>query len=357
MSHQELIRKSKNIIRELFKEYYKGAELHIPNDFIMREFAFQSFESDAYIRHKSFSSLALLQEYVTNLVPKHAYFSSALYRDPAANNMDEKGWIGSDIIFDIDADELPNCKPLELTACDGSECRDVDLVTNECIEAAKKQEEMLVDVLINDFGFSSEEIEVYFTGNRGFHTRIHPKDPTWLTLSSIHRKEIVDYLKGVELNPAYIIPTQRRGVKPAVPKVTDGGWRGRIARVLLRQNRFISELDIETLRNLIMECSVYIDEKVTIDTSRLVRIVGSLNGKTGLKVKPVDMKDIAEFKLTDSLSPFTKYVTTILPLVDIRNFNLMGYNIDLRRGEVINVPAPVGIYLTLKEVAYILRVT
>ena len=47
MLRQESIKKSKNIVKELFKEYYKGAELGLPDDFVMREFAFQTFDNEA----------------------------------------------------------------------------------------------------------------------------------------------------------------------------------------------------------------------------------------------------------------------------------------------------------------------
>ncbi|MCS7107787.1 MAG: DNA primase small subunit domain-containing protein [Sulfolobales archaeon] len=352
MSLQELSDKSKNIVKELFREYYKRNNLVVPNDFIMREFAFQTFDSDSYIRHKSFNSLALLKEYTVSISPKHAYFSSALYRDPGVDNMDEKGWVGSDIVFDIDADDIPGCEPLKLNVCLGSDCQDVELINEGCIELAKEHEEELLDILINDLGFKYEEIEVQFSGNRGFHTRVHPNNHSWLTLSSSARKEIVDYLKGVELDISYIIPVNDARIRLDTPKPTEGGWRRRIAKKVTH----LSDVTFpENLESIISKCVVQVDEKVTIDTSRLVRIQESLNGKTGLKVVKLDPKDIRDFRIEEHLSPFINYSAIILPTADLKNVKLLNYELDFMKYMSYRVPAPLAVYLALNKLAYIMK--
>lgn len=352
MLHRELIRNSNELVKKLFKEYYKDAELVIPSDYVMREFAFQPFDSNSYIRHKSFSSLALLREYILNLIPKHAYFSSALYRDPSAENMDDKGWIGADLIFDIDADEIPGCKPINIKVFyeDGS-YDEVDVVSSKCIELAKEHEEQLLDILINDFGFTHDEIEVNFTGNRGFHTRIHPKDKSWLTLDSVARREIVDYLKGLGIDLRYIMLSSNK-FKIIPPKPTDGGWRRRVAKLI----RELSELTEDQLINLIHRLSVSVDEKVTPDTSRLVRICGSLNGKTGLIVTKVNLSSLHDFKVTEELSPFIRYSAVVIPLVDLKDVEILDYKLDLVKGMNYKLPASVAVYLALKGLALLARI-
>lgn len=351
MSHRELIKGSNELIKDLFRDYYKDAELLIPEDYVMREFAFQAFDSDSYIRHKAFSSIALLREYILRITPKHIYFSSALYRDPAAENMDEKGWVGSDLIFDIDADDIPGCNPLTINVCVNEGCDEVDIVGDECIELAKKHEELLIDVLINDFGFNYDEIEVNFSGNRGFHTRVHPKDKSWLTLDSTARREIVDYLKGLGLDLRYLLLSSRK-FKVVPPNPNEGGWRRRIAKLISG----VSEVDEEHIKNIIKSLVINIDEKVTVDVSRLVRICGSLNGKTGLKVVRVDPKALEVFKVTDKLSPFTKYSAIIIPTADLKDVEILGYKMSLSRNMNYKVPASVAMFLALKGLAYIAKV-
>jgi len=350
MSHRELIKSSNELIKGLFRDYYKGAQLEVPEDYMMREFAFQTFDSDSYIRHRSFSSAALLREYILEIVPKHMYFSSALYRDPAAENMDEKGWAGSDLIFDIDADDVPGCDPLTIKVCFDDRCDEADIVGSECMELAKKHEELLIDVLINDFGFNYDEIEVNFSGNRGFHTRVHPRDKSWLMLDSTARREIVDYLKGLGLDVRYLLLSSKR-FKVVPPSPNEGGWRRRIAKLISRTN----EVDEEHIKNLIKSLAISIDEKVTIDTSRLVRIRGSLNGKTGLKVVRVDPKALDDFKVTDRLSPFTKYSAMIIPTADLNGIEILGYKISLSRNMNYKVPASIAVFLALKGLAYITK--
>ncbi|MEM1982602.1 MAG: DNA primase small subunit PriS [Sulfolobales archaeon] len=353
MSLQELSDKTKNIIKELFREYYKKNELIIPNDFIMREFAFQTFDSDSYIRHKSFNSSALLKEYIVSIAPKHAYFSSAIYRDPGVENMDEKGWIGSDLIFDIDADDIPGCNPLKINLCISNECQDVELINEECVELAKAHEEELLDILVNDLGFTYDNVEVQFSGNRGFHTRVHPKDSSWLTLNSSARKEIVDYLKGIELDINYIIPLKDKKIKISTPNISEGGWRRRIAKKITDLRNVNLPEDLESLIN---RCLVKVDEKVTIDISRLIRIQESLNGKTGLKVTKLDPGKIHNFRIEEGLSPFTNYTAIILPTADIKGIKLLDHELDLTKYMSYRVPAAVAIYLALNKLAYIMKI-
>jgi len=51
--------------------------------------------------------------------PIHLYYSSAYYEEPSADKMDLKGWLGSDLIFDIDSDHYPGCDKT-LSICIGS---------------------------------------------------------------------------------------------------------------------------------------------------------------------------------------------------------------------------------------------
>ncbi len=353
MSHLELSSKTKNIVKEFFRDYYSKVDVKVPDDFVMREFAFQTFDSESYIRHKSFSSLSLLKEYMISIIPKHSYFSSALYQNPGADSMDEKGWIGSNLIFDIDADEIRGCSPVKVSAYINGEYHDVELINDECLELAKEREVELLDILVNDFGFTYDELEVQFSGNRGFHTMVRPKDAAWLTLSSSARKEIIDYLKGMGLDIRYVIPDIKKKVKLSLPKPSEGGWRRRISKKLTD----VSNEDlIEYLKSLIPKCVVEVDEKVTMDLSRLVRVQGSLNGKTGLKVVRLDSRSLHNFKFEEELSPFTDRTAIVLPTADMRKVKLLGYELELTGYMSFRVPASIAIYLALNKLAYIMKV-
>ncbi|HIH97013.1 MAG TPA: DNA primase catalytic subunit PriS, partial [Thermoplasmata archaeon] len=70
-----------------------------------REFGFALFEG-WMLRHKSFKHGDELKQFLQNSVPSNAYCSCAYYEDPEAD-MNKKGWLGADLVFDIDADHIP----------------------------------------------------------------------------------------------------------------------------------------------------------------------------------------------------------------------------------------------------------
>ena len=98
--------------------------------------------------------------------------------------MREKGWLGADLIFDLDADHLRNAPSSY----------------NEMLDLVKVETAKLLEFLTGDFGFADEDVRVVFSGGRGYH--IHVRDPRVLSLGSGERREIVDYLtgRGLEIN-------------------------------------------------------------------------------------------------------------------------------------------------------------
>jgi len=97
-------------LRELFKAYYAlDPPLVLPGDIIRREFAFQPFGLESYVRHLSFKDETSLRAYIKSKTPKHAYHSIAIYELPEAPSMEEKGWLGSDLLFDLDLDHPGLC--------------------------------------------------------------------------------------------------------------------------------------------------------------------------------------------------------------------------------------------------------
>ena len=52
-------------------------------------------------------------------------------------------------------------------------------------------------MLENDFGFSADELHVFFSGHRGYH--VHVEDEAVRSLDAMARKEIVDYVTGLGL--------------------------------------------------------------------------------------------------------------------------------------------------------------
>ncbi len=193
--------RTKSYLRKRFGDYYQMSELPLPNDFTRREWGFIFFDELPEVvmrRHKSFSSEGEALEYLRGMVPAHVYHSAAYYLFPGAGTMKEKKWEGADLIFDLDADHLPQ------------KARSY----KEMLDNVKSETGKLLDFLLDDFGFEEDNIRIAFSGGRGYHIHVH--DPRVLALESAQRREIVDYLSGTGLSIDFIF-------KSAEHKVYDDG--------------------------------------------------------------------------------------------------------------------------------------
>ena len=235
--------------------------------------------------------------------------------------MSEKGWRGADLIFDLDGDHLHGVSPTDFP---------------NLISAIQEQTWSLWnDFLEPEFGFKLEYAQFTFSGHRGFH--IHLRDPSLFHLDSNARREIVTYIRGV-------------GLEVSATQSEDSGWSKRLDEGVERISKLLSEaasgskdsLNVKTLieqaraqnhpvsRPKMLELierasnddhisrlkrdrslkvfgeagtslfwalvransSVSViggetDENVTVDVKRVIRHLGSLHGKSGLRVTEI----------------------------------------------------------------------
>lgn len=375
MSLQE---QSKSIIyiSRLFKTYYSKATIFLPSDIDKREFAFQPLGKDTYIRHLSFSSEQEVRRYLVENTPANAFYSSALFLFPHIKDMEQKVWLGSELLFDIDADALPGCEGTiksvclncgfsypgikECPRCGSRNVVEAESVSNECLSKAAIQTAKLIDVLKKDFGFT--QITVTFTGNRGFHVKV-TCNKDCMKLTSEERREIASYIKGLglDLNLLHIPRGGKKEKSRYIPHPTDGGWRGRIGweaynKYNLDSNKkyTINDLILMNIEynvdELVKNAIIYIDEKVTMDIHRLVRIPGSLHGKTGLPSVLLSPDSLVDFQVSCDISPF-KGKTTIIPLVDLSDILIFDKMIDLKKNEKTTIEHCYAIFLLLRGLA------
>ncbi len=299
VSHIDL---SREFLRRKFREYYLKAELYIPMEFSRREWAFvpiDSFPDFVMNRHISFSSYEELKRYVVSKTPMHAYYSSAYYSDPSAE-MDRKGWMGADLIFDIDADHMPK----------------------RSLKAAKMEVFKLVKILTDDFGIDERDLEVVFSGHRGYH--VHVYDESLRGLDPSERREIADYLT-------------LKGLKP--------GWSTQGQRV---------ERCMERLNKGFEECvkliAVHIDPPVTADVKRLIRLPNSIHGKTGFRVTVVDLDKLEGFDPLVDAVVFGEERVKITLLKRIK-LKIMNEGFRLEPGRHV-VPEYLAVFLICRGVAW-----
>ena len=58
-------------------------------------------------RHRALPTKEDLLKYLQTRSPHSCFHSTAYYNDPSQRKMIEKGWLGADLIFDLDGDHLP----------------------------------------------------------------------------------------------------------------------------------------------------------------------------------------------------------------------------------------------------------
>ena len=386
-----------SVLKALFRDYYTRASLDLPSDFYVREFAIQPIGVDTYVRHLSFSSVSELKQYLIANVPLHLYYSSAKYREPGNTTMSEKGWMGSDLVFDIDADHLPKCADrIELWYCKscgftatytdvktcphcGSKLSRFDHVGPSCIDIAKYEVLKLIDVLEHDLGYTN--MKLAFSGHRGFHIVVELLNDESL-MDTDARREIIDYLKLSQINIENLkIRVLRHGksrILTLPPRITDGGVRRRIAKYLaskisqLQIREFILGrswyIDVSTILKYaneinrlideaVSEAAIHVDEKVTIDTSRLVRVPMSINGKSGWLVVPINDLDISSFSLDPTiLSPFNNIMFSIVILVRLPEIVVIDRKFKFNQGDRVVLEGAYALYFVLKGVAKIVGI-
>jgi len=366
---------SLNFIQRKFAEYYKEhrSEIQPPPAVEKREFGFLMFKEKMMIRHKSFKDMDEFASFVKRVTPSNVYYSSAYYEQPAAE-MDEKGWLGADLIFDIDADHMPtpcgkihdrwvcgNCgmagkgpKPEKCPACGGQKFDEKTWPCEVCLSTTKEEARKLIDLLTEDFGLSPKEVRVFFSGHRGYHVQVESEQIR--LLDSLARREIVDYVLGLGLDAGFhgleYTGTKRLQLQ-AGPSLSDPGWNGRIAKgtraFLLNASR--QELEQIGLKkntvNLILKSkdvllkgwekqgpwlavkgigvgswrkivekaietqSSKIDTVVTTDVHRLIRLAGTLHGKTGLTKTEIPISDLEHFDPFRDAVAFKKGAVTV----------------------------------------------
>ncbi len=328
-----------------FRKYYKEYTPWMPNRHTKREFGFMFFDRDIMQRHLGFGTQDDLKRFMISEVPKHSYYSTAYYRHPSAPSMDEKEWMGAELIFDLDADHLEGA----------------DRMTYDSMMIRIREEMItLVDsFLMGDLGFSEKQIQLCFSGGRGYHA--HVTQPDVLTLGTHERRELVDYITCSGMNIDWIFPIDRRMTRTTVvngqtrptveeirtiPGEDSGGWRLRMRHGLMEVVEDICTMDpsmikktypsvkgstTQTLTGLqerVNDCHEYlferndmgllkkhdqdllvkimkedkapkmsgeVDKPVTPDIKRLIRLPGSVHGKTGLRVSPITREQLTEY--------------------------------------------------------------
>ena len=293
-------------IKDTFRQYYENMAdtMPVPDNIQSREFGYQLFDA-GWTRHISVENDSELRRFLTpQTLPISSYYCSVSYYDePSSTPMDTKKRNGADLIFDIDAKDLNMdcrgdhavhvCGKCDVVSdvssiCCGTRNKAVSLPCNKCIGTAKEHADRLTAILLDKFGVDPTTIKIYFSGHEGYH--IHVTDPVFHLIESYGRSHLVKYL---------------------------------------------------------MNNDIKIDAGVTTDLSRIFRMPGTLNSKSGMSK-------------TDCIDPFHDAVVLNDQMIGVKAncpipFTLKKEKFGPYATEQTDIPAYTAVYLILKGLAHIAK--
>ncbi len=351
---------TEQLIRRKFQEYYLNLskEFYLPPHPEEREYGFLLFKEKFMVRHRAFRDPSVLLGAIRDLVPAHTYFSTAYYQEPTAA-MEEKGWKGADLVFDIDADHLDTpCKPSHdrwkckgcgtvgnggapkiCPKCKNDRMEEQTWLCERCLRQAKEETTKLLEILYSDLGVEPSNLRLFFSGHRGYH--VHVYSTQLQVMGEEERREIASYVLGQALDPQLheLVEVNVGGVRVIEgPQLGQPGWRGRMVagiydvlgeegerlglspaqvKTIKTQDRdeffkrpfwsSVKGFGLSTWKTLSVKAvdrrSAKIDTVVTTDVHRLIRLPGTLNGHTGLLTMQVPRERLDEFDpFRDSLA-------------------------------------------------------
>ncbi len=394
-----------SVIKKHFSRYYESVEVLPPKRLESREFGVIT-ERGMMWRHHGFADLGELEAFLRRHVPFHVYHSSTYYERPSARTMDEKGWLGADLVFDLDADHIEGANKMS---------------QEEMFAAVKVEFIKLVDsYLLGDFGFDVSDIQIVFSGGRGYHA--HVRNDRVLKLDSHERREIVDFITATGLDYNRLVWTKaydssiyqgHKTIKKIkyLPKPDGGGWRGKVGRAayeildelensdkehvlerlsshkgigdklaeeiwedlfagepgnrgvdILRRERtgFSKEQYLTNFLNFIVEeskvnISGETDEPVTSDIKRLIRLPGSLHGKSCLVVMKLDREQLDDFEpLRDAFwEGFSDTPVKLMGIKDLK-IRLKDEEFQVRKGEAVELPEFAALFFLCQKFSEVL---
>ncbi|MDD1728014.1 MAG: DNA primase catalytic subunit PriS [Methanospirillum sp.] len=372
-------------IRQRFTEYYGRVQITPPSSSGQREFGFIFFEGNypddiRMRRHIGFGSPEEMQVYIKNLVPAHAYYSTAYYRTPQAATMADKEWLGADLIFDLDADHILR----------GSYHLMLERIKEEAIK--------LVNVLDEELGIDMRTVRLVFSGGRGYH--LHVQEIALRSFDAQERRELIDYICGIGISPGRMMSDflpgrlgwhqryrsclisylqQMTALPISEAKASLCSLRGigdtratrfmQQAPALLQQletdPRMINTRDPTTIEILsilatekesplyaqVREAGIQADEPVTTDIRRLIRLPGSLHAKSGFRVTPLTVKELPDFDPLIDAVPFGDR-SVVIDAPREYSVQMLGNTFPIIPG-VQQVPEAVALFLCCRGMAEI----
>ncbi|WP_297418569.1 DNA primase catalytic subunit PriS [Thermococcus sp.] len=292
-----------------------------------REFGFDHTGEGPSDRKNVFMDVRDLEDYVKATAPYAMFSSVALYENP--QNME--GWLGAELVFDIDAKDLP------LRRCQN--LHEHGKVCPLCLEDAKELARDTLIVLKEDFGF--EDVHAIYSG-RGYHIRV--LDDWAMELDGKAREKVLSYISAAEEITFDDIRSRRIMLSSGYHRVfrlrfgyflrrmnanhllNIGLNRSQVEKLLEKREEvyenfvrrglltaFPQGIGYKSLTRLFALSSTfskaYFDGRVTVDVKRILRVPSGLHSKVSLVTTYIgsDERKLERFDpLKDAVPEFRK---------------------------------------------------
>lgn len=365
-----------------------------------------------FLRHRAYSDKGRFHWYLRKVGPHSVYYSTAYYRQPGEMSMADKQWLGAELIFDLDADHLEEAEaakaagremPLQdqlklvkgqfrylldeflfgdfgidpadvfitfsggrgyhahvtdprLMGLDARGRREiVDYVTAK-VPAAKGSELPDLSPFITKKAVAAPRTNSPFA--KAQHAEfLAPADaPGWpgrLTrnLVATLRQNVID--AGPADARAWLV-----GMDGVGPKSADAFLEGftdakldRIAKGHLEQGPVVKRVCHHVLQQSALALGKgETDEPVTADVKRLIRLPGSLHGKTGLQVVTLARDTLDDFDPFRDAVAFAGHDETVrfTPRFD-NELTLAEQTVRVQEGEPTDVPVAHAVFWASRQ--------
>lgn len=362
-----------------------------------------------FVRHRAYADAGRFHDYLERAGPHSVYYSTAYYRRPGEMKMADKQWLGAELIFDLDADHLAEAEKAKAEGHEMPLGEQLALVKTQFKRLL--DEFLLGDFGLSDKdvwitfsggrGYHAHVVEERLMqldgkGRREVVDYVTGKVPTEKGTSKPDLSLFIqERAVGIDGRGKFAKVTRQETMAPA----STPGWPGRLTRALveaLRRNvleaerpaakkwltslegvgpdgagRFLDKFDaamldriaqgyvdqgrvVRALCHRVLEQQAIpfakgeTDEPVTADTKRLIRLPGSLHGKSGLKVVTLTRDQLDGFDPLRDAVAFPMDPVRIVPRKD-QEATLGGERVAVKGGEPVEVPLPHAVFWLARQ--------
>lgn len=331
----------------LIKHYYLNAPL-VMSDYPRREFAFQHWNQPGpNARDRSFGSEDELREALKILSPKAVYASNALYLDPANRDKNKKDLKSTDLAFDLDFTDLPlERKSDDFWSNIEEIAKDTALLVEETLPSLGISKECLLVTFSGGKGFhvrvngeeyrsltknQRRQIQEYVVGkdlspiftfgysrknqqNRKISWNM--KQHGWQGHVSSACEEYFTTIIDSDMPTAMAFvkanwPYHESGKDSGKKKKCQDGTVSEIVQIIKNnptiknggviQSMFSKKTQFNYVKDSILQWAKSnhgpaIDLSVTQDLRRILRVPGSLHGKTGIPCMAISLEEVKDIE-------------------------------------------------------------